>query len=130
MAGAIDGSLQCIHRRLLAISASKEVESFYRAVQRAAKLQNTPPLICISLNKNSIYCYIPRSSKHTDTCNGWTGVFCNRSRRATKVTRNFPKSHFVVQIYQTDAQCGGSRNVIEEMTGEKRCLTVKISYPS
>ena len=44
-----------------------------------AKLQNTPPLICISLNKNSIYCYIPRSSKHTDTCNGWVGVFCNRS---------------------------------------------------
>ena len=44
-----------------------------------AKLQNTPPLIRVSLNENSIYCYIPRSSKHTDTCNGWTGVFCNRS---------------------------------------------------
>ena len=70
-ARAIDGSLQCIRRRLLAISASKQVESFYRAVQRA-----------------------------------------------TKVTRNFPKSHFVVQIYQTDARCGGSRNAIEEMTGE------------
>ena len=37
----------------------------------SAKLQNTPPLICISLNKISTYCYIPRSSKHTDTCNGW-----------------------------------------------------------
>ena len=82
-AGAIDGSLQCSRRRLLAISASKQVESFYRAVQRA-----------------------------------------------TKVTRNFPKSHFVVQIYQTDARWGGSRNAIEEMTGEKRCLTVKMSYPS
>ena len=44
-----------------------------------AKLQNTPNLICILLNNNSIYCYIPRSSKHTDTCNGWVGVFCNRS---------------------------------------------------
>ena len=44
--------------------------------------------------------------------------------------RNFAKSHFVVQIYQTDARCGGSRNALEEMTGEKRCLTVKISYPS
>ena len=75
--------IQCIRRRLLAISASKQVESFYRAVQRA-----------------------------------------------TKVTRNFPKSHVVVQIYQTDARWGGSRNAIEEMTGEKRCLTVKISYPS
>ena len=45
----------------------------------SVKLQNTPSLICISLNKNRIYCYIPRSSKHTDTCNGWAGVFCNRS---------------------------------------------------
>ena len=47
-----------------------------------------------------------------------------------RLHRNFAKSHFVVQIYQTDARCGGSRNAIEEMTGEKRCLTVKISYPS
>ena len=37
-----------------------------------AKLQNTLPLICISLNKKSDYCYIPRSSKHTDTCK-WSG---------------------------------------------------------
>ena len=42
---------------------------------------------------------------------------------------NFAKSHFVVQVYQTDAPCG-SRNAIEEMTEEKRCLTIKISYPS
>ena len=41
--------------------------------------QNTPPLICISMKNNSIYCYLPRSSKHTDTCNGWAGIFCNRS---------------------------------------------------
>ena len=52
------------------------------------------------------------------------------SRLHTRVHRNFAKSHFVVQIYQTGARCGGSRNAIEEMTGEKRCLTVKISYPS
>ena len=50
-----------------------------------AKLQNTPPLICISLNKNSIYCYIPHSSKHTDTCIGWAGVFCNRSLNWTVI---------------------------------------------
>ena len=42
-------------------------------------MQNTPPPICISLNKNSIYCYTPRSSKHTNTCNGWARVFCNPS---------------------------------------------------
>ena len=46
-----------------------------------------------------------------------------------RLHRNFAKSHFVVQIYQADARCGRSRNAIEEMTGEKRCLTVKISYP-
>ena len=33
---------------------------------------STRPLISISLNKNSNYCYIPRSSKHTDTCK-WSG---------------------------------------------------------
>ena len=47
--------------------------------RRGFILANTPPLICISLNKNSSYCYIPRSSKDTDTCNGWAGVFFNRS---------------------------------------------------
>ena len=53
----------------------------YKARETWAKLQNTPLRICVSLNRNSIYCYtrIPRSSKHTDTCNGWAGVFCNRS---------------------------------------------------
>ena len=47
-----------------------------------------------------------------------------------RLHKDFAKSHFVVQIYQTDARCGGSRNATEEMTGEKRCLTVKISYLS
>ena len=38
------------------------------------------PVICISLNENSNYCYKPRSSKHTDTCK-WLGlVLCSRSR--------------------------------------------------
>ena len=31
-----------------------------------------------------------------------------------RLHRNFAKSHFVVQIYQTDAPCGGSRNAIED----------------
>ena len=30
---------------------------------KMAKLQNTPPLICISLNKNRLYCITSRSSK-------------------------------------------------------------------
>ena len=32
------------------------------------QLQNTPQLIYMSLNKNSVYCVMPRSSKPTDTC--------------------------------------------------------------
>ena len=56
--------------------------------------------------------------------------FIEQYNEPPRLHRNFAKSHFVVQIYQTDARCGGSRNAIEEMTGEKRCLTVKISFPS
>ena len=47
-----------------------------------------------------------------------------------RLHKNFAKSHFVVQIYQTDTRCGGSVNAIEVMTGEELSLTVKISYPS
>ena len=47
-----------------------------------------------------------------------------------RLHRNFANSHFVVQIYQTDARYLGSRNAIGEMTGEKRCSTVKISCRS
>jgi len=44
-----------------------------------------------------------------------------------RLHRNFAKSIFVVQIYQMDARTKvlvlqTSRNAIEEMTGEKRCL--------
>ena len=44
-------------------------------VEHLAKLQNTPPLISISLNKNINYCYSPRSSEHTDTCKWSAGAF-------------------------------------------------------
>ena len=36
------------------------------------QLQNTPQLIYMSLNKNSVYCVMPRSSKPPDTCK-WGG---------------------------------------------------------
>ncbi len=32
-----------------------------------AKLQNTGPFICMSLNENSIYCVMPCSIKRSDT---------------------------------------------------------------
>ena len=35
-------------------------------------LQNTLPLIQMSLNKNSVYCVMPQSSKPPDTCK-WGG---------------------------------------------------------
>ena len=36
------------------------------------QLQNTPQLIYMSLNKNSVYCVMPRSSEPPDTCK-WGG---------------------------------------------------------
>ena len=35
------------------------------------QLQNTLPLICMSLNKNSIYCVMLRSSKNADQRKQW-----------------------------------------------------------
>ena len=37
-------------------------------VSNPEQLQNTPQLIYMSLNKNSVYCVMPRSSKPPDTC--------------------------------------------------------------
>ena len=48
--------------------AKKLIASGVCNIECWAKLQNTWPHICILLNKNSNYCYIPHSSKHTDTC--------------------------------------------------------------
>ena len=49
------------------------LHSTFRCITRkkASNRENTRPLISISY-KNSNYCYIPRSSKHTDTCK-WSG---------------------------------------------------------
>ena len=41
--------------------------------ERLEQLQNTPQLIYMSLNKNSVYCVMPRSSKPPDTCK-WGGL--------------------------------------------------------
>ena len=49
-------------QRKCAMSASVEVTYFWE------QLQNTPQLIYMSLNKNSVYCVMPRSSKPPDTC--------------------------------------------------------------
>ena len=46
--------------------------SWYLALKNAEQLQNTPQLIYMSLNKNSVYCVMPRSSKPPDTCK-WGG---------------------------------------------------------
>ena len=52
--------------------------SFKFSLQVVAKLQNTGPL-----NKNSIYCIMPRSTKNSDTLNKLDRsgpVFCYRSQ--------------------------------------------------
>ena len=58
------------------------------------------PAICILLNKNSNYCYIPCSSKHTDTCK-WLGwVFCNCSLTPSVLYTSLPG----VQSHKHQAQ--------------------------
>ena len=52
------------------------------------QLQNTPQLIYMSLNKNSVYCVMPRSSKPPDTCK-WGG----------------PKLRGILKFSQTRATC-------------------------
>ena len=42
------------------------------SLQFLEQLQNTRPLIYMSLNKDSVYCVMPRSSKPPDTCK-WGG---------------------------------------------------------
>ena len=49
---------------------------------RAKYLQNTPQLICISLNNNNFYYVMPRSTKYSTDVNevvGSCGVFCDCS---------------------------------------------------
>ena len=41
---------------------------FKMTLDVSEQLQNTPQLIYMSLNKNSVYCVMPRSSKPPDTC--------------------------------------------------------------
>ena len=58
----------------------KNLELFWRSGEQ---LQNTPQLIYMSLNKNSVYCVMPRSSKPPDTCK-WGG---NELRGILKFSR-------------------------------------------
>ena len=57
------------------------------------QLQNTQPLIYMSLNKNSVYCVMPRSSKPPDTCKWggpkWLGILkFSRIQRYSKYLIN------------------------------------------
>ena len=56
------------------------------------QLQNTRPLIYMSLNKNSVYCVKPRSSKSPDTCKWggpkWPGILQFSQFLILKYTRN------------------------------------------
>ena len=48
--------------------------------QIMAKLQNTPQVICFSLNNNGAYCFSPHFTKGSYTSCGSCGVFCSRSQ--------------------------------------------------
>ena len=47
---------------------SPKWQAFRNVSFQPCKLQNTGPIICMSLNKNGIYCVMPRSIKSSDTC--------------------------------------------------------------
>ena len=68
-----------------------------------AKLQNTPNLICILLNNNSIYCYIPRSSKHTDTCK-WLGRGILQSLRSSGSDINYMYNLLIMHILPAETK--------------------------
>ena len=54
--------------------------------QKLEQLQNTPQLIYMSLNKNSVYCVMPRSSKPPDTRKDW------------KIIESFRRNNFTILI--------------------------------
>ena len=60
------------------------------------QLQNTPQLIYMSLNKNSVYCVMPRSSKPPDTCK-WGG---NELRGILKFSLFFYTVHSRIYGYE------------------------------
>ena len=43
----------------------------WQGIQQLLRVQNTLPLICMSLNKNSIYCVMLRSSENADQRKQW-----------------------------------------------------------
>ena len=68
---------------------SLSVRGLMFSYDRTEQLQNTPQLIYMSLNKNSVYCVMPRSSKPPDTCK-WGG---NELRGILK----FSRPHFITE---------------------------------
>ena len=69
---------------LAIISVSQKKRPF------SEQLQNTPQLIYMSLNKNSVYCVMPRSSKPPDTCK-WGGP---KLRGILKFSPFFYSNHY------------------------------------
>ena len=57
-------------------------------IKTLSKLQNNPQLICISLNNISVYCVMPRSTKHFDTC--------KRSLYVDTTSRNFQLQMLII----------------------------------
>ena len=71
----------------------------------AAKLQNTRPLLCISLNNKSAYCVIPRSLKRSDKCK-WCGrVFWSCSNGRNNSQYCYANNVACFSGVKTDATC-------------------------
>ena len=62
----------CMHSSVFRTWHFKATALFFFKIQLfSLNLQNTLPLICMSLNKNSIYCVMLRSSKNADQRKQW-----------------------------------------------------------
>ena len=72
-----------INDQMVSLLSRRENHSAKRK-EMLEQLQNTPQLIYMSLNKNSVYCVMPRSSKPPDTCK-WGGP---KLRGILKFSRN------------------------------------------
>ncbi len=61
----------------------------------ALKRPATGPLICMSLNKNSLYCVMPRSVKSADTVDRSGPAFCSCSYLVTSFVFDYCRHEYI-----------------------------------
>ena len=82
------------------------------------KVQNTLPLICMSLNKNSIYCVMLRSSKNADQRKQWWYRVAGYS--AVAPLQPFSYDELLMNVTRVIVELAGS---LEEKLYYQACMT-------